>query len=439
MKSHGGFDNAYTTFEETNYYFDIGSEFLEESLDRFAQFFISPLFTESATEREMKAVDSEYSKNLQKDSWRYDQFERSKLNPDHPASKLGIGNIQTLKEVPEAKGINIRNELLAFHAKYYSANLMRLVVLGKESLDLLQQWVTEKYGEIANSNRDPEPEVLKTKEGGLIPVLLPSQTKKVFSFVPVGELMEVRMSFALPSLNKYYHKKPEDYLSHLIGHEGEGSILALLKSKGWANELISGPSRIQSDHETFEVQVKLTAEGLKSYKEVISHVFQYIRLLRQSGFPKWIFDEVAKVRSLDFQFQDMFAPSHYVTYLASNMQKYQPEHVLSGPYLASEYDHDLIASVCGNLIPSNLRVFLASKQFEGTTDKVEEWYKITYSERDIEEADLKVWYFSPFLFLFFYPFFVLIYYFDLGLGDLSYRFRSRSSSTKRIPSREHHT
>ena len=33
---------------------------------RFSQFFISPLFTESATEREMKAVNSEHEKNIPK-------------------------------------------------------------------------------------------------------------------------------------------------------------------------------------------------------------------------------------------------------------------------------------------------------------------------------------------------------------------------------------
>lgn len=31
------------------------------------------------------------------------------------------------------------------------------------------------------------------------------------------------------------------YISHLLGHEGEGSILSYLKNKGWANELSAGP------------------------------------------------------------------------------------------------------------------------------------------------------------------------------------------------------
>lgn len=58
LSEHSGFSNAFTGVENTNYYFEVGHEYLEGALDRFAQFFISPLFSDSCTERELKAVDS---------------------------------------------------------------------------------------------------------------------------------------------------------------------------------------------------------------------------------------------------------------------------------------------------------------------------------------------------------------------------------------------
>ena len=42
ITEHGGNRNAYTSFNETNYYFDINAEYLPEALDRFAQFFVAP-------------------------------------------------------------------------------------------------------------------------------------------------------------------------------------------------------------------------------------------------------------------------------------------------------------------------------------------------------------------------------------------------------------
>lgn len=103
--------------------------------NRFAQFFISPLFDSGSTDREINAVDSENQKNLKSDAWRLDQIEKSIARPDHPYSKFGTGNLQTLKTEPEKIGLSVRDELLKFHSKYYSSNLMSLVLLGKSFFD----------------------------------------------------------------------------------------------------------------------------------------------------------------------------------------------------------------------------------------------------------------------------------------------------------------
>ena len=58
LTSNGGSANAYTSMEHTNYYFSVNSRALNGALDRFSEFFKSPLFTPSATMREMNAVDS---------------------------------------------------------------------------------------------------------------------------------------------------------------------------------------------------------------------------------------------------------------------------------------------------------------------------------------------------------------------------------------------
>lgn len=42
-----------------------------------------------------------------------------------------LGNKLTLQTKPQELGIDVREELLKFHSRHYSANLMCLVVLGK--------------------------------------------------------------------------------------------------------------------------------------------------------------------------------------------------------------------------------------------------------------------------------------------------------------------
>jgi insulysin len=69
IKNNGGYENAFTSLTDTNYHFDCSNEAFEEALDRLAQFFICPNFSESSAAREINAVDSEYNQSLQHDGW----------------------------------------------------------------------------------------------------------------------------------------------------------------------------------------------------------------------------------------------------------------------------------------------------------------------------------------------------------------------------------
>ena len=50
--------------EYTNYYFDCNPAALHGALDRFSQFFVAPLCKADALEREVNAVDNEFSGKL---------------------------------------------------------------------------------------------------------------------------------------------------------------------------------------------------------------------------------------------------------------------------------------------------------------------------------------------------------------------------------------
>ena len=64
ISKNGGSNNAYTNLTDTNFHFDVSNEAFEETLDRLAQFFITPTFSESSSEREVNAVDSEFKMSL---------------------------------------------------------------------------------------------------------------------------------------------------------------------------------------------------------------------------------------------------------------------------------------------------------------------------------------------------------------------------------------
>ena len=60
LSSNGGGSNAFTDSEDTVYYFEMTADKerrLAEGMDRFGSFFTNPLFTESATGRELNAIE----------------------------------------------------------------------------------------------------------------------------------------------------------------------------------------------------------------------------------------------------------------------------------------------------------------------------------------------------------------------------------------------
>jgi hypothetical protein len=63
--------------------------------------------------------------------WRMFQLEKSLSRPDHEYSKFGTGNWETLREEVVRRGKDPRAEMMAWWEKNYSAERMKLVVLGK--------------------------------------------------------------------------------------------------------------------------------------------------------------------------------------------------------------------------------------------------------------------------------------------------------------------
>jgi insulysin len=118
LKKHGGDCNASTTAEYTTYDLTImEAAKLGGALDRMAALFTAPLFEASVVEREIKAINSEFERHRQSDSWRFDQIQASLSKKGHPWAKFGCGNLKTLLQDPKAKGINLRKELIKFHAE----------------------------------------------------------------------------------------------------------------------------------------------------------------------------------------------------------------------------------------------------------------------------------------------------------------------------------
>jgi insulysin len=294
LSSNGGSSNAYTDSENTVYYFAMQAEAegkLNEGLSRFGSFFTAPLFTETATSRELLAIESENAKNIDSDVFRVFQIAKARANPEHPFSKFFTGNKKTLLDDTKAKGINLRDQLIQFYNSYYSANQMTLAVVAPQSIERLKKMVEDSFGDVPNRNVGKPEEAWAETQPFTVDSLIPS-FNHVVEIVPVMDLRQVTVAWPVAFLSDKDRLdsvliKPSNYVAHLLGHEGPRSLFSYLKRQGWANSLACANEEELSGFETFEVVVGLTNEGLAAVDNVIEAIYSYLSLLRDKKIPDY--------------------------------------------------------------------------------------------------------------------------------------------------------
>jgi insulysin len=381
LSNNAGYDNAYTDIEDTNYYFTVAADKLQTALDIFGQFFISPLFTPSSTERELKAVDSENAKNLNNDLWRFFQLVKSTSKEGHQFNHFGTGNLSTL-DSPD-----ILNKLKLFYDSHYSANIMGLVVYGKEDLNILQSWVEEIFNPVVNKQVS-----LSFDETNPLDATVMGTLTKV---VPVMDKKEIKFLWSCPPFREHYKVKPQSYLSHLLGHEGKNSILSMLKAENLAQELSAGTLGYNlKNFSVMFVGITLTDLGLEKYTRVIEIVQAYVNMLKERDVQEWVFDEIKKLNQAEFESKSKKSPAMFVTSMSNRLHRYPPNEIFTGPELVEAYDPDLIRSYINSLTVENLRIYLVARKFESECDQVEKWYGTKYHSEPFP-ADLSPYLHSP--------------------------------------------
>uniref|UniRef100_A0A8B9KXZ8 Nardilysin convertase n=1 Tax=Astyanax mexicanus TaxID=7994 RepID=A0A8B9KXZ8_ASTMX len=391
LKKHGGSDNASTDCERTIFQFDVQRKYFREALDRWAQFFICPLMIEDAIDREVEAVDSEYQLARPSDSHRKEMLFGSLAKPNHPMTKFCWGNAQTLKHEPKENKINTYERLREFWKRYYSAHYMTLTVQSRETLDTLEEWVREIFIKVPN-NGQPRPDFSNLQDPFNTP-----DFNKLYRVVPVRKIHALTISWALPPQGKHYRVKPLHYISWLIGHEGAGSILSVLRKKCWALALFGGNSETGFDQNTtysiFSISITLTDEGYQNVSQIVHLVFQYLKMLQKLGTQQRIYEEIQKIEANEFHYQEQTDPIEFVETICENMQLFPKQDILCGHQLMFEYNPETSLSLCYTslLTPERANLLLLSPEHEGRCLLKEKWFGTQYSMEDIPQEWSDQW------------------------------------------------
>ncbi len=378
IAAHGGSSNAYTAAEVTNYFFDIQPEHFSEGMDRFSQFFVSPLLDPAYVDREKNAVHSEYQLQIKDDGWRGLSATRAAMNPAYPGARFNIGSLETL-------GDGVDEALVEFFESAYSADQMVLVALSNEPLDELEAWVTPMFEAIENRGIGPAPITTRAFTDAQLPSVLSYQTFK--------DEHTLAFNFPIPAPDVYYRKKPVQYLTNLLGHEGVGSLHHLLKARGWIESLGAGTSRLDETNAYISVNMTLTDSGRDAIEDITAAFFTYVDLLSRNEPEDWRYREQAVIADLAFRYQEKSSATAFVYQTAPNLALYPPEDVLAAPFLMEEFDPTLIKRYLRYLTPDNL--FATVSGPDVVTEAIEPWFSVPYTlerrklaSHDVDAAEI---------------------------------------------------
>eukprot|EP01060_Flectonema_neradi_P013848 TRINITY_DN20580_c0_g1_i1.p1 TRINITY_DN20580_c0_g1~~TRINITY_DN20580_c0_g1_i1.p1 ORF type:complete len:1000 (+),score=128.47 TRINITY_DN20580_c0_g1_i1:46-3000(+) len=392
LQEHGGGSNASTGPEMTLYKFRIADDYFEGGLDRFLNFFKTPLFTESATHREVLAVDSEYKRNTLSDRIRSLNLVKHLCNPEHVFCRFASGNEKSLSQIPSDNNLDLRTNLLRFYDDYYSADIMNLVVVSSRSLDDLEQMVTKE------DSFSSVPSKGLTKPISLKGVPFEKQHLGRFvEYVPLQDSMILDVFVPVPqtAITSDPALRCSRLLTHILGHECEGSLSDVLRSQGLVSEVVV-LSNMKESFGHLKASFVLTDKGFDQINFIVSCLCHYAALIDgeiETGCPR-MHSEKKKARQLLFDYQSKKQPLPLATSLASNLRyAAKPEEAINHPYaMPPEFDdfQKKATRACLHLFkPESMLILLGNPELKksGRATETEPWWDVKYTARDLTDEE----------------------------------------------------
>lgn len=177
------------------------------------------------------------------------------------------------------------------------------------------------------------------------------------------------------------------YVSHVLGHEGENSLLSALIAKDLATEISSGYDHMLHAFTYFDISITLTDKGFDHYEDVIEIVWARIHEFKKSEPQEYIFKEYSENTRILWQFYEKNDASSFVTTISEKMRIYDEGNmsdILSSDYLFKGFNPEGIKKVLEGLDPYNMNInFYSQSHGKRLTDESSE----SESGSETEESD----------------------------------------------------
>ncbi|MBS0629674.1 MAG: insulinase family protein [Verrucomicrobia bacterium] len=379
INDHGGKVNAYTASDRTVYMFSINNDGFEGALNRFAHFFIDPLFNPHCIERELLAVDQEHAKNIENDGWRQYMILKETGNPQHPNAKFSTGNADTLRGIPQSA-------MKAWYKEHYSADKMNLVVLSSLPIDELIEATVKDFSDITSN--------AQTQSLSLAPLTSEKQRGHMIYIKPVKGLKVLSLTWELPpSLSEDKEAQVGELLSYVLSSGNKNGLLALLKKEHLAESIRVSEEPLSKINKLFSIDVELSDKGLEQVNTVVTYCFEALARLKKTGIPRYIFNDVQKIAEINYEYQSRQDAYQCVLEKAHALVDEDLETFPRKTLIPTKYEPELISTYIDYLTPENCIFFCIAdpSKTHVSPNREEKWMKAEYAIVPVAQKQLVAW------------------------------------------------
>ncbi len=206
VQAHGGYINAYTTFDRTVYYIDLPSEHTPVAIEILADAVLRSSLPAEEVDKEKEVILREIDMGLDDPDQRLGQHLFDTVYREHPYRHPIIGHREVFEQ-------NTRENLVAYYTERYVPNNLVVVVVGAVDPASIRREVEKHFG---SSPRRRLPPVYLPAE----PVQLARRERHDFESV---EISRVNIGWQIPGLD-HPDAPALDVLAMILGY-GDSSIL----------------------------------------------------------------------------------------------------------------------------------------------------------------------------------------------------------------------
>ena len=368
VNKYNGSNNGGTGDFTTTYYYELEEEGFDEFLPILADAIKNPNFDIENIRKEVNNINSEISMRMTfEKKYKYYKFIKAIGNPKSRLFSDGFNNV-------DASAINfeqLREQLIEFHQKYYTGNLMKITVISDKNANRIFQEIEDNFEDIP---RGEVPRPFFNTTDTYTPPISDETFGRMYFMKGEVEPSVLRIINVFDSFRKETLFLPDDFLNLLFNYKAKGSLKYKLEEENLVTDIHSYQLFEDFKDQIFVFEFQLTEEGQKKISRVMYHFYNFIDSLKKLENRKEIYDYISTITKYGFLYNvgnsklgisednnDYFSK---VGDISEFMQDFNTKDLYTANAIFDYYDDNRFLELLGKITPEKSIFLFDSKNFK---------------------------------------------------------------------------